>query len=77
MTTIILLLISLVFLTIVIIKIIKRERHHPDVHKIHREPLFYKDGEFLNTHQYKPTKEQKRICVCGDMRDCEHCDCSK
>lgn len=76
MTTIILLTISLVFLTIVIYKIVKHERHHPDVHKIYKEPLFYKDGEFLNTHQITLSKTPQK-CICeGEVQNkVKFCKC--
>lgn len=50
-TTIILIIFSLLIVAATIYQIITFKHHHPDNHKIHKEPLYYIDGEFMNTHQ--------------------------
>lgn len=48
---IILIVCSLILAICVAYLIINHKPHDKDAHKIHKEPLYVIDGEFMNTHQ--------------------------
>lgn len=86
-----LLIASFLFSVVVGYKIVTHKTPTEEHHKVHREPLFYKNGEFLNTHQMtlQTSDANKDVCKCGNDRDigdaydergikyCQHCGYDK